>query len=234
MSDAITVSGKDLQCNNRTIRGIGNTVRGNNNSVFGSKNTVIGNNTNVTGRDNTIHGSAAKVSGHGNTVYGDCLEIDGYNNTIYGKCRTVNGLNNKARSGNDGEPSLVAPTPPPPTPPPPTGSGDGPTASVQRGIGRLMDRATQAMTAGRPSTKRPRPTIVPTFPTIQDEFLDVRVGEDDPIKCSICFDNKPKCAIVPCGHRQFCITCIRKICETKERRCPTCRKIIDMAIITYD
>jgi len=47
-------------------------------------------------------------------------------------------------------------------------------------------------------------------------------------KCVICFDKIVSCALLPCGHAQFC-----EICVPNLKNCPTCRTPIDGFLKIY-
>ena len=45
--------------------------------------------------------------------------------------------------------------------------------------------------------------------------------------CSICFEPRIETyALNPCGHATFCAVCALKLFESRERKCPNCRKHI--------
>ena len=45
--------------------------------------------------------------------------------------------------------------------------------------------------------------------------------------CSICFEPRIETyALSPCGHASFCAVCALRLFESRERRCPNCRKHI--------
>jgi hypothetical protein len=59
-------------------------------------------------------------------------------------------------------------------------------------------------------------------------------GTDEPVKkdekaCIICFENKIKVAMIPCGHACMCISCTNRVSE-QALRCPICKEDVKDAL----
>jgi len=51
--------------------------------------------------------------------------------------------------------------------------------------------------------------------------------------CIICFTNKKKIALIPCGHLRLCATCIFQMLLREKFKCPECRIFCKDILITY-
>ena len=55
--------------------------------------------------------------------------------------------------------------------------------------------------------------------------------------CIVCTDLSPKIALVPCGHANLCVACVKTLCKNERNgqpaHCPTCRKSVQQWIKLY-
>jgi hypothetical protein len=54
-------------------------------------------------------------------------------------------------------------------------------------------------------------------------------NDDDEIACKICFENKRKCAAVPCGHYAVCYSCSVRLSS----ECCICKQNVEKYIVVY-
>mgnify|MGYP001419332980 CR=1 FL=1 len=64
------------------------------------------------------------------------------------------------------------------------------------------------------------------------ENLIINVASEDNQICLICMENAREIAFVDCGHLICCKVCSDQLMNSN-RKCPTCRKIIEQAIKIY-
>jgi len=61
--------------------------------------------------------------------------------------------------------------------------------------------------------------------TVKTSEHKIQEGEND-IPCQICFENTVECALIPCGHKNSCVSCLRNL---HDLNCPICNtKITDV------
>jgi hypothetical protein len=63
-------------------------------------------------------------------------------------------------------------------------------------------------------------------PATPDLFAFLQIYEEEHTRCSVCFDRRPNCAAVPCGH-VYCIQCINMV----QNKCPLCRQSIEEGVV---
>ena len=66
--------------------------------------------------------------------------------------------------------------------------------------------------------------------TQPSEKTDNDLSEDDTDRCTICFDAKATCVLIPCGHMIFCTKCKGDYESRSAKICPKCRANYDQAI----
>lgn len=58
------------------------------------------------------------------------------------------------------------------------------------------------------------------------------LGRNSPTKrdCMVCADREAVAALVPCGHKRFCMECANGVCDSAEPTCPQCQQTVSQAI----
>ena len=56
------------------------------------------------------------------------------------------------------------------------------------------------------------------------------IDDDDTDRCTICYDGKATCVLIPCGHMIFCTKCKIDYENRSSKICPKCRARYEQAI----
>ncbi len=59
---------------------------------------------------------------------------------------------------------------------------------------------------------------------------DIQAEDDDSDRCTICYDAKATCVLIPCGHMIFCTKCKVDYEARSAKICPKCRATYQQAI----
>ena len=76
---------------------------------------------------------------------------------------------------------------------------------------------------------------------IGEPIVNIKNPDDQPVEvptgpweCSTCFEPRIRTfLLVPCGHATFCEKCATYLCDSEDKRCPTCRAIISGKIRVF-
>jgi hypothetical protein len=61
------------------------------------------------------------------------------------------------------------------------------------------------------------------------------VEEPDDINlCAVCIDQKRKMVAIPCGHYNFCYSCVQSMTKQKNWTCPICRAVVNSYNVVHD
>lgn len=59
---------------------------------------------------------------------------------------------------------------------------------------------------------------------------NANTDDDDSDRCTICYDAKATCVLIPCGHMIFCTPCKNDYEAKSTKTCPKCRAVYQQAI----
>lgn len=79
-----------------------------------------------------------------------------------------------------------------------------------------------------PTRPSPPASASPASPT--DSLLGGGAGSPGSNMCAVCREKEVTTALVPCGHKLFCIDCGHRICLSTEPSCPICTKPVLQAL----
>ncbi|CAF3272931.1 unnamed protein product [Rotaria socialis] len=68
------------------------------------------------------------------------------------------------------------------------------------------------------------------LPLDSNNRTDDCIDEDDSDRCTICYDAKATCVLIPCGHMIFCTKCKVDYELRSTKICPKCRAVYEQAI----
>lgn len=134
--------------------------------------------------------SNATIVGSNNHITGDFNKIIGNNNTVVGDYNEITGSNNSVRGdGNEGQ-------------------GNNNTF-----VGRwnTHGRGDCSSSSSKKRAKAEEVDYVECPTEAQTKECDEVVPEEDEdtVRCVVCIDRAPSCAVLPCMHRCLCCVCAR-------------------------
>lgn len=65
------------------------------------------------------------------------------------------------------------------------------------------------------------------------QSVEVPIEEESKRTCCICYEFECNAAVIPCGHANFCFSCLEDYTNIKDKSCPTCRGPISNFIKLY-
>lgn len=162
----------------------------------------------LVGNHNVVRGSCSDVIGNHNVVHGNCENLIGNHNTVTGSVGHQVGIHNSV-SGHVYSAM---------------GNSMPMTSTVFHLNGSNIVQSSQSTASNNfrvatPSPPRRVATQLPSTPV-----HDLPAHDDK--TCIVCLVNATSVVLVPCGHAQFCMTCMKSQVQVSDNRqlcCPTCR-----------
>lgn len=188
----------------------------------------------IRGSGNKLRVSRKTITGNGNEIHGNWNIVRGNYNVLYGKGNEAIGIGNLEKS--EPEPQQRERRRKREEPPPPIEQEQEPeerrTVTTYHGYGELSTMLTIFSSIinspfvdldSEPEPKRQKLLI----PDEQDEEEDLSLEGKD--SCAICKVKRKTVTIVDCGHKMFCVECMRTLLNDTNKsshKCPICLKEI--------
>ncbi len=167
----------------------------------------------INANNQTVYGDNCVINGNNCKYKGNSSVVNGDNCTYEGNIITSNGNNN--RPGSIRRPTHDAPY----------------TTRARNEIFRAVE-------------SQPIPRAQPTFACVNKKEENVSIPDeaddrelpddaDDALYCVICLTNEKQCAVLDCGHKNYCIKCSRTLMKgpKKDQKCSICNKKIEKGIM---